>query len=110
MTIVQSQEYQSSCASSVLKSYSGRRMKDYFEPPIEKLDIVLVDSNAVALASLHVVGCEGCSEDANTLFEWLFDEATGRDPSITDYLLEAPASCPRCHRMVTERTLVEVVK
>ena len=85
-------------------------MKDYFEPPLERIDIVLVDSAAVVRACLHVVGCEGCSPEANTLFEWLFDEATGRDPAITDYLLEAPANCPRCYRSITERTLVEIVK
>jgi hypothetical protein len=29
------------------------------------------------------------------------------EPSVTDYLLEALAKCPRCFWQITEKTLVE---
>jgi hypothetical protein len=32
---------------------------------------------------------------------------TGSDPSVTDYILEQPAKCPKCRRDVLEKTLVE---
>jgi hypothetical protein len=35
------------------------------------------------------------------------DEETSSDPSVTDYILETPAKCPRCFRRITDKTLVE---
>jgi hypothetical protein len=38
------------------------------------------------------------------LFDNIFDRITGADPSVTDYILEVPAKCPRCRREVLEKT------
>jgi hypothetical protein len=43
-------------------------------------------------------------------FDWLLDATTGRNPAITEYIMEAPARCPRCRRAITEKTLVDVVE
>jgi len=32
---------------------------------------------------------------------------TSSDPSVTDYILEAPAKCPSCRRDILEKTLIE---
>ncbi len=32
---------------------------------------------------------------------------TGSDPSVPDYILEAPAKCPTCKRHILEKTLIE---
>ena len=36
----------------------------------------------------------------------ILDRITGSDPSVTDYILEEPAKCPNCQR-VLEKTLIE---
>src|SRR5262245_327607 len=35
------------------------------------------------------------------------NRVTGSDPSVTDYILESPAKCPRYRREICEKTLVE---
>src|SRR5262249_14887763 len=40
-------------------------------------------------------------------FDNILDRVTGSDPSVTDYILEAPAKCPNCRREILEKTLVE---
>ena len=37
----------------------------------------------------------------------ILDRVTGSDPSVTDYILEAPAKCPHCRRAILEKTLIE---
>src|SRR5436190_2176938 len=32
---------------------------------------------------------------------------TDSDPSVTDYVLEVPAKCPRCYGPINEKTLIE---
>jgi hypothetical protein len=34
------------------------------------------------------------------------DRITNSDPSVTDYILEAPAQCPNCQREILEKALV----
>jgi hypothetical protein len=41
-------------------------------------------------------------------FDYILDELTGSDPTVTDYILEAPAKCPNCGRQIREKTLVEL--
>jgi hypothetical protein len=40
-------------------------------------------------------------------FDNILDRVTGSDPSVTDYILEAPAKCPNCRREILEKTLIE---
>jgi hypothetical protein len=35
------------------------------------------------------------------------DRVNSSDPSVTDYILEAPEKCPNCKRAILEKTLVE---
>jgi hypothetical protein len=48
-------------------------------------------------------------KDAEIPFDNLLDQVTGSDPSVTDYLLEEPAKCPRCRHDILEKTLIEAV-
>jgi hypothetical protein len=55
-----------------------------------------------------IESCEHCDPDnADIPFDWILDRVTGSDPSVTDYILEAPAKYPNCRCEVSEKTLVE---
>jgi hypothetical protein len=59
-------------------------------------------------AELLIESCEQCNpEGAEIPFDNILDRVTPSDPSVTDYILESPAKCPRCFRQITEKTLVE---
>jgi hypothetical protein len=52
--------------------------------------------------------CEQCNPaGAEIPFHAILDGVTGSDPSMTDYIPEAPAKCPSCHREILEKTLIE---
>jgi hypothetical protein len=52
--------------------------------------------------------CEHCNPaDAEIPFDHILDRITGSDPTVADYILEAPAECPNCRRDILEKTLVE---
>jgi len=70
---------------------------------------VLVDTTTL------MRGRESSSNHANTAtrkgagtpFDAILDDVTGSDPKVTDYILEAPAKCPNCLRVILEKTLIE---
>jgi hypothetical protein len=80
--------------------------REFFDPPIEDLEIVLIGRATIHKAQERVAGCEGCDGDAEILFDWILDEVTGRNPGVTDYLMEVPARCPYCCREIVEKALV----
>jgi hypothetical protein len=57
-------------------------------------------------AQRMIAGCEACSDDAEIPFDNILDRVTGSDPSVTDYVLEAPARCLQCGAEINEKTLV----
>jgi hypothetical protein len=63
----------------------------------------LIDSATLQKAQRMIAACEGCSETAQTPFDYILDELTGSDPSLTDYVLEVPARCLKCGAGITER-------
>lgn len=81
--------------------------RDFFDPPWEETDIVIVDRITLDKARRQLAGCEACSDDAEIPFDWLLDRITGKDPTKTDYVLETPIRCPFCGREIGEKTLVE---
>lgn len=81
--------------------------REFFGPPIEPNAVVLISNDTSALALNEVIGCEGCSNEANIPFDWMLDLITGLEPCVTDYLLEAPVRCPYCRREICEKTMVE---
>jgi hypothetical protein len=71
---------------------------------------VLVDSVTLRQAERLIESCEQCNEEgAEIPFDNILDRVTGSDPTVTDYILEAPAKCPNCRREVLEKMLVEPV-
>jgi hypothetical protein len=82
--------------------------RDFFDPPWEETDIVMVDRLTLQKAQRQLAGCEACSDDAEVPFDWVLDRITGRDPTKTDYVLETPARCLYCGRPILEKTLVDL--
>ena len=93
----------------LIEDYSSYSADSEFvdvDPPPEQQNIVLIDAATVRQAQQLVAGCEACTEDAEFLFEYILDQMTGSDPSVTDYVLEVPARCLQCGAEINEKTLV----
>ena len=81
--------------------------RDFFDPPPEEMEVVLVNEETLSQAALLIISCEGCCPvDAEFPFDWVLDHITGRSSSNTDYVMQSPARCPNCHRDILEKTLV----
>jgi hypothetical protein len=84
--------------------------RDFFDPTPEEQNIVLIAVATLRKAERFIESCEFCNPDgAEIPFDDILDAITGSDPTVTDYLLEAPALCPHCGREITEKTFVEPV-
>ena len=82
--------------------------RDFFDPTPERQVVVLVESATLRQAERLIESCEHCNEEgAQIPFDNILDRITGSDPSVRDYILEAPATCPNCRREVFEKTLIE---
>ena len=47
------------------------------------------------------------SEGAEIPFDNVLDRVTRSDPTVTDYILQSPAKCPKCKCDILEKTLIE---
>ena len=85
-------------------------MRDFFGPPAELQNVVLVSADTLRKAERLIIGCEGCSpKESDIPFDWMLDRIIGSGPSVTDYVMvECMAKCPNCRRNINEKTLVEV--
>ncbi len=82
--------------------------RDFFDPTPEQQHAVLISTAILREAERMIESCEHCNpEGAEIPFDNILDRVTGSDPSVTDYILEAPAKCPSCKRDILEKTLVE---
>src|SRR5262245_55053295 len=69
-------------------------------------NVVLINTTTLHEAESQIESCEHCNPDgAEIPFDNILDRVTGSDPSVTDYILEAPAKCPNCCREILEKTL-----
>jgi hypothetical protein len=77
------------------------------EPPDDEINLVFVDEITLFEAERFISGCESClPEVAEITFDYILDEITGCDPTITDYTICHPARCRRCRNEVLPKTLV----
>ena len=89
---------------------------------VKKIELVIHNSNLadivesgefrdqlrVERAQQQITGCEKCRPlEAELPFDWIWDEVTGSDPGVPDYVLQLPAKCPSCRTEIREKTLVE---
>jgi hypothetical protein len=82
--------------------------RDFFDPPWERTNVVLIDSKTLGKVELKLRSCEACNpEEAQWPLDHLLDLLTGHDPNVTDYLLRQAAHCPRCMAEIREKTLVD---
>jgi len=79
------------------------------EPPLEEINLFLVEEPLLLEAQEWIGTCEHCSDRAEYSFDQILDSITGCDPMVTEYVLCRAAACPSCHGEVTEKTLVSPV-
>jgi hypothetical protein len=66
---------------------------DFFDPPTEELQLIVVTDATVVLALRMVLSCEHCEPDeAQIPFDWTLDKVTGRGGATTDYILTEPGA------------------
>ena len=83
-------------------------LRDFFDPTSEQQNVTLIETVTLREAERLIESCEACNpESAQIPFDYILDQVTGSDPSLTDYILEEPAKCPSCRRDVLEKTLIE---
>src|SRR5688572_32330475 len=46
--------------------------------------VILIENADLRNAEMLIIGCEGCSEDAEIPFDNILDKVTGSDPKVTD--------------------------
>lgn len=103
------------CASAILETtlvtvLEERRTApriETFERPDEETNIVFVDESTVFEAERFISGCENCAPNAAELtFDYVLDSITGCDPTVTEYVICHPATCPRCKHEVMPKTVI----
>jgi hypothetical protein len=77
-------------------------------PCSDDVNVILINERLLSEAQAFISGCERCSVNAEMTFDYILDAVTGHDPSMTEYVMCRPATCPRCCREVTEKTRVVV--
>jgi hypothetical protein len=69
--------------------------RDFFDPPADELQLIVVGEVTVVAALRMVLSCESCQPDqAQIPFDWILDRITGRSGAMTDYILTESARCP----------------
>ena len=91
-----------------LAIYDSPHYPNFLDGQPEDQNVVLIEEETLRRAEQLVVSCEGCNSDAEFPFCEILDRLTGSDPSVTDYILQKPGSCPRCFRAITEKTFIEL--
>jgi hypothetical protein len=80
--------------------------RNFFDSSPEQQHVVLIALDQLGRLQTMIESCEHCNPSAEIPFDRVLDGVTGRDPSVTDYILESPAHCPGCHAAINEKTLV----
>jgi hypothetical protein len=79
---------------------------EYYDPPTDETEVVLIDTSTLGQAQERIARCEYCTSDAELTFDYILDAVTGCDPTVTQYVLCAPARCPYCFHEINEKSLV----
>jgi hypothetical protein len=101
------------CANSSLQNPSLPHIPiliplDFFDLPIDEAEFVLVDRSTDEKAPRQVAGGEVCrGDEADIPFDWILDRVTGREPAVTDYVLECLLRCRYCGGDIAGKMLVE---
>ena len=89
------------------QSHSAKHQKSSIPQP-EQQNMLLINTATLLEAERLIESCEHCNPvGAEIPFDNILDRITRSDPSVTDYILEAPAKCPHCRREILGKTLVE---
>jgi hypothetical protein len=74
--------------------------QDFFDPTPEQQNVVLVNTATLRKAQALIDSGEHGNPEVEIQFDNILDRVTDSDPSVTDYILEAPAKCPNCRQDV----------
>ena len=86
----------------------GSPVDPYFsDQHLEDLRIVCVEAKTLRKAELMIESCGNCNPEVGLSFCEILDRLTGADATVSEYILEKPASCPRCSNPITEETFVQ---
>ena len=68
-----------------IESYAVPR--DFFDPPPEQQNVVLINTATLHEAERLIESCEACNPEGFEIpFDVILDRVTGSDPSVTDYI------------------------
>jgi hypothetical protein len=71
--------------------------RDFFDPTPEQQNVVFIDAATLRKAEKLIESCEHCNPNgAEIPFDNILDRVTGSDPSVTEYILAAPARTLKC--------------
>ena len=100
--VAQAESYADSMSFPVGQpDFNSSRLTGAFRPGVYTLTVTADDGfNGTASTSLWLTayGVRDARSDGSS---------SGSDPTVTDYILEAPAKCPNCRREILEEALVE---
>ena len=82
-------------------------MSEFFDPTPEEQIVVLINATLVHKVMKLIEFPGHCNaEGAEIPFDTILDRVTASDPSVTDYVIEAPGVCLQCGAEINEKTLV----
>jgi hypothetical protein len=66
---------------------TGVMQRDFFDPPADELQLIVIGEVTVVAALRMVLSCEQCCPDeAQIPFDWILDKITGKSGATTDYI------------------------
>jgi hypothetical protein len=64
-------------------------------PCPEQQTLLVISTRTIRQAEKRIYSCEHCCPlDAEIPFDWILDEVTGSDSTVTNYVMENAAICP----------------
>jgi hypothetical protein len=63
-------------------SHASTPLLEFYDPPTDQSNVVLIDPFTLRNAQKRIARCEYCFDEAEITFDYILDEVTGCDPNI----------------------------